>query len=382
MSGRRRVPRAALVVAAIVVATGAGYLYGGQVRSPQTALAEAEDRSRSTLTAGVRKGRLTGAETFEGVVEWAATVEITPTAQRSGWVQEVTRTPRTRGALLQNGEVLVEIADRPLIALRGQVSMLRDLHLGDTGPDVRRLQEGLREAGYFPGATDGEFGALTLDALRRLYRAAGHELPVEGPPGRRGKAGSAMPYLPASEIAFIPTLPARVTRVSSVGDRVDGAVATLGLHGIVVRTRVPTDQRTTFTGDGAAPRITVRVGRREPTRVVLGGVSAPRDADGEKKVTVTLTQGHGQLDVKDVGRKVEISVSDKASPTGLLVPISALYRAADLGSFVVTLRDGSETRVAVTVEATRDGVVMVAPTVPGALDSDDQVVIGTGSPDG
>ncbi|GAA1110188.1 hypothetical protein GCM10009668_33490 [Nocardioides dubius] len=376
-------PRAALVVAAIVVATAAGYLYGGQVRSPQTALAEAEDRSRSTLTAAVRNGRLTGTETFEGTVEWASNLEIAPTAQRSGWVQEVTRTPRARGDLLQHGEVILEIADRPLIALRGQVSMLRDLRPGDTGPDVRRLQEGLRDAGYFPGATDGEFGTLTLDAVRRLYRAVGHDLPGEAPPGKRGKAGRELPYLPASEIAFVPTLPARVTRVSTVGDRIDGPVATLGLHGIVVRVNVPTDQRATFTGDGGdEPRITVRIGRRERTRVVLDGVSAPREADGEKKVTVTLTQGQGQLDVDDVGRKAEISVSERASPTGLLVPISALYRAADLGSFVVAMRDGDETRIAVTVEATRDGVAMVTPTVPGALDVDDRVVIGTGSPDG
>lgn len=376
-------PRAALIVAAIIAATAAGYLYGGQVRSPQTALAEAEDRPSSTLTAAVRTGKLTGTETFEGTVEWTSTMEIAPTAQRSGWVQEVTRTPVTRGDLLQNGEVIVEIADRPLIALRGQVSMLRDLHPGDTGPDVRRLQEGLRDAGYFPGATDGEFGALTLSAIRRLYHAVGHGLPGETTPGRNGKGRGQLAYLPASEIAFIPTLPARVTQVSSVGDRVNGPVATLGLHGVVVRASIPSDQRATFTGDGGAePRISVRVGRRERTRVTLDGVSAPRDADGEKKVTVTLTEGHGQFDIEDVGRKVEISVSEKASPTGLLVPISALYRAADLGSFVVAVRDGDETRIAVTVEGNGDGTAMVTPTAPRSLDAGDRVVIGTGGPDG
>lgn len=45
------------------------------------------------------------------------------------------------------------------------------LRQGDTGPDVRTLQEKLNELGYKVGAVDGSFGPITEKALRSFQRA-------------------------------------------------------------------------------------------------------------------------------------------------------------------------------------------------------------------
>jgi hypothetical protein len=45
------------------------------------------------------------------------------------------------------------------------------LRLGSTGADVRRLQDALRDHGFFSGTTDGTFGSTTDTAVRRFQTA-------------------------------------------------------------------------------------------------------------------------------------------------------------------------------------------------------------------
>jgi peptidoglycan hydrolase-like protein with peptidoglycan-binding domain len=56
------------------------------------------------------------------------------------------------------------------------------LQRGDTGSEVRRLQQKLRDEGHNPGAIDGEFGPQTERAVRQFQRANG--LYVDGVAGR------------------------------------------------------------------------------------------------------------------------------------------------------------------------------------------------------
>lgn len=52
------------------------------------------------------------------------------------------------------------------------------LKLGSTGEQVRRLQEKLKELGFYRGAVDGVFGGATLYAVRRFQKA--NALKVDG----------------------------------------------------------------------------------------------------------------------------------------------------------------------------------------------------------
>src|SRR5690242_18022099 len=50
---------------------------------------------------------------------------------------------------------------------------MRTLKLGDSGPDVTALQQGLAALGFNPGAIDGEFGPGTTAAVNAFQRSEG-----------------------------------------------------------------------------------------------------------------------------------------------------------------------------------------------------------------
>ena len=57
------------------------------------------------------------------------------------------------------------------------------LKLGSEGPDVKRLQQRLKNLGYYTGSVDGDFGAGTETAVRDFQAA--HGLGVDGKAGKR-----------------------------------------------------------------------------------------------------------------------------------------------------------------------------------------------------
>lgn len=72
------------------------------------------------------------------------------------------------GAVLQPGDPLLWVDERPVIVVPGAVPMYRDLIAppGDAlvGADVEQLQAFLAAAGYLGGPIDGRFGTLTGEA--------------------------------------------------------------------------------------------------------------------------------------------------------------------------------------------------------------------------
>lgn len=64
-----------------------------------------------------------------------------------------------------------------------EASGIETLKLGSTGPDVKRLQQQLKNLGYYTGSVDGDFGAGTEVAVRDFQ--AGNGLNVDGKAGKR-----------------------------------------------------------------------------------------------------------------------------------------------------------------------------------------------------
>lgn len=60
-----------------------------------------------------------------------------------------------------------------VVNITGQIFTGRMLFEGEQGADVRLVQEILQELGYYEGVTDGIYGPLTVDAVRRFQRAMG-----------------------------------------------------------------------------------------------------------------------------------------------------------------------------------------------------------------
>ena len=106
--------------------------------------------------------------TATGTVSAGATTTVVPVAAAAGRTI-VTAVSAPAGSVLRPGQVLAEVSGRPLIALNLPFDLYRDLAPGDSGPDVRVLQQALIETGVLTGPVDGEFGARTSAAIRALY---------------------------------------------------------------------------------------------------------------------------------------------------------------------------------------------------------------------
>ena len=84
----------------------------------------------------------------------------------------------------------------------------RDLTPGESGPDVAELQKALAALGYYDdGDTPGYFGSATEYAVSLYYEHLGYTPPFSG-------------GLPATDVVFLPSLPASVVAVNgAIGDQ-------------------------------------------------------------------------------------------------------------------------------------------------------------------
>jgi peptidoglycan hydrolase-like protein with peptidoglycan-binding domain len=372
----------------VVVASIGGYVVGSTVRSPEDVLASAKAPASSLLTVEVRKGSIKSSESFAGKAEWRSTYDVEVPPSGGGLRAVVTATPLSAGQGVYPGRVLVEISDRPVIALTGAVPMLRDLRLGDAGADVTRLQEGLRNAGYYASESDGVFGAGTLAALRDLYGAAGYPAPTQAAPQEGAKPRAPNPrseYAAASELVFVPALPATLLAYpAGVGDALPGSVAKLGVGGVVVRVNVPAAWRAQLRpGAGTPAGVRIRASRGKAYAGVVEQVGSPRVVEGKGElVLLTIRPRSAGPEGIAAGGRVQVTLTDRAAPTGLLVPLAALYAAADEGDFVRVVRGGAPVRVPVRIKTTGDGTAVVAPREPRTLAPGDEVVVGVDQREG
>lgn len=91
----------------------------------------------------------------------------------------VTRVLVEAGGVVGSGSVVMEVQDSPVVAMASSAPLWRDLSLGATGSDVRRLQEFLTGLSLFDGEVDGRFGEDTRRAVVALQEQAG----LDGPRG-------------------------------------------------------------------------------------------------------------------------------------------------------------------------------------------------------
>ncbi|WP_158609554.1 peptidoglycan-binding domain-containing protein [Cellulomonas triticagri] len=77
----------------------------------------------------------------------------------------VTALPVEHGAPVVPGAAVIEVNDRPVIALDLPFGLWRDLDDGDSGADVRNVHAALAGLGLYSGAIDAPFGQATRAAL-------------------------------------------------------------------------------------------------------------------------------------------------------------------------------------------------------------------------
>ena len=168
------------VVAGVAGLAGAAMAVGFAAASQIVAPSEAAARARPPAEAPVGARRTEGVgepggprgdTAFDGAVE----VRIETGGLETPPV--VTGRVPAIGARVGEGDVLLEVAGRPVIALSGGLPTYRTLRPGSNGPDVTQLEEALSRLGLRPGAVDGRYDGATGAAVAALFRRAGYEAP-------------------------------------------------------------------------------------------------------------------------------------------------------------------------------------------------------------
>lgn len=344
-----------MLVITAIAAAAVGWLAGWFVHSPAQVAADAAPPALS-LTAAVVEGVIQDDLVYPATVTNGTVIELSPEPP-AGVASIVTAAPIPVGSTHPPGTVLIEISDRPVIFLRGAVPLIRDLHVGDRGDDVTRLQESLVPWGVT--SADGVFGRQTLRALRSLYQTTGYAAP-----------DGAL----RSELVFAPT----------DGLRIIGFGGALG--------SAPVAPLITATGSG--PTIVAHVsetaaqGFTVGQAVALGGTSVGGTSRGVvKEIGVLMKTDDGSFDVPvevtpdaplaatAVGSAVEVTVLQAPTSTGLLVPVPAVFSDASGGEYVVVERGVKSVRVSVDVIESGGGRARITPSRPDEIGVDDRVVV-------
>lgn len=437
---RRRRRVLLLAVGGLVLLTVGGVLGAAFVKSPAQVAAEQAPVAPSVLTAPVTRQIVGATVVLRGTVAGAQDVEVTPAPAgaeaAAGAKPLVTAVRKQAGDLVGAGDVLAEVAGRPLVALHGAEPAYRDLRPGDSGKDVAQLRQALRELGFpSSGDADGVFGAATKRAVTDYYRSLGFETPATGgatgqdqtalqaaedavtqaerrlrdaraggPPTAVGDAQADLtaaqnrlsdlrartgPMVPLAEVVFLPSFPARVTKFGGkVGAPVEAPLVTLSSGQLVVAGRLDPADRT-LVRPGAAAEIDAEVtgfhGTAKVTEVGQPQEAAKQgsqqnqtqgQASGQSFVPVTIVPDQ-PLDPGLIGQDVRVTLkfAQTAGPV-LAVPSAAITSSADGRTHVVVAApDGTQRTVEVRPGKSGAGLVEVEP-VAGGLAEGDRVVVG------
>ncbi|MFJ2595593.1 peptidoglycan-binding domain-containing protein [Streptomyces erythrochromogenes] len=332
---RRRTRRGFVIAAAVIVlfgSSGSVWWIASQARTPEQRASNAAAPPPSRITGKVSDQQLVEKMELTGKVETASRTTITGVQPQGTSRAVVTALPATSGKTLKAGAVVAEVSGRPVLLLPGRFPAYRDLKAGDKGPDVQQLQRALQP--LYGTAVNGTYGQGTVEAVRKLYVAAGYEAssgPGQGPsqsgggasgggrapsgtaagaaprggaetdggtgaaPAANGAAstaptrgtdappasGPAKPgeLLPAAEVAYVSTLPATVVQVTAaVGDAADKPLAVLGSGGRQVRATLTADQRSRLRDLPNDAVIRFGTGPYEGREGSLGSLAGPSDA--------------------------------------------------------------------------------------------------------
>jgi HlyD family secretion protein len=432
----RPVRRLRLTVASALILGIAGIGSTYWIRSPEQELAEAAPPAPTVLTSHVERRVLKQTVVVRGQVSAGRTLEVTP-GTVEGRKAVLTGLRIKEGDTFSSGSVLLEVAGRPVIVLRGAIPAYRDLRPGSEGKDVKQLQKALRVEGFAVKDRVGYFGSGTKTALSKFYRAIGYTAMASDETSetdlttmtdavrraereyrgalkslkdakrsdasaseiedrlnavrdadedlrmlkqRRAEAESRYgAMLPMSEVIFLPSFPGRVEKLGAVaGAEIKPPLLTVSWGELVVTAKVSPAQTLVIKKNMRVQAISDADGK-----TFVGKVSAITDIRQDE----TGVRAHS-VRISPVGRaipeslaganlRVTVEAASTNSPV-LVVPVSAVYTGVDGQAAVRRQSPGGRTeQVPVTVGISGDGYVSVEPT-QDSLREGDSVVVGGG----
>ncbi len=263
---------------------------------------------------------------LDGTLGYSGTLRV------AGQLQGVVTAVPDAGTVVERGQPLYWIDNRPVLLLYGDLPAWRRLAAGMAdGPDVRQLEANLVAMGHATEAeltVDEKFTAATTAAVKRWQKAAGVEETGVIEPGQAVFQPGAFRVAEVKVERGSPALPGQpmltgtsITRVVTVD--LDASRQTLVKAGDKVEVKLPD-------------------GRVTPGTISSVGTVARSSGQGEsarRVVTVTVTMddpaASGSLDQAPV----KVGITSDSRKGVLTVPVNALLALAE-GGYGVRLLDG------------------------------------------
>jgi peptidoglycan hydrolase-like protein with peptidoglycan-binding domain len=155
--------RRGLVMAAAVTAAAVLALGGVTARTLSSRGSNAGSASGTRMppaTAEVTRTTLVETKTVPGTLGYGDPVPVDAAGQGTlTWIAAI-------GSVVNRGEPLFKLDQRPVVALYGTLPLYRTLSVGLAGADVKQLEENLSALGYTGFAVDNTFTAGTAAAVR------------------------------------------------------------------------------------------------------------------------------------------------------------------------------------------------------------------------
>ncbi|MFI7130142.1 peptidoglycan-binding protein [Nonomuraea sp. NPDC050153] len=359
--GRRRLgPLVAALAGGALIASGAWFALSGPFagRAADTPARPAA----ATALAQVARGTLSARTMENGTLGYAGDYQV---VNKAGGT--VTGLPAV-GQVIGQGRVLYRVDGKPVVLLRGEVPVYRDLSWGTQGVDVRQLNTALVDLGY---ATDDEidpdsdyFGRQTYYAVKELQEKVG-----------LAETGN----LALGQAVFVPAGRIRITKIIAV----PGGMAAAG--SVVVRTSSTAREvtvelsasRQSEVATGDKVTITLPNGRTTPGVVSsVGKVAVKADSGTTVDVRIRPLKQRvtGQLDQAPV----QVSIVTDTVEDVLSVPVNALLALAGGGYAVeVVAADGGHRLIPVKTGLFDDSAGKVEVAGDGLTAGQNIVVPGT-----
>lgn len=153
----RRLGIIVLVLALLITLGWGGWWAVSRMQTP-----ESDDEGQPIqVTSEVEVRTLQRTVATRGVLGFLASEPLV-----AGGSGRVTAVRVSIGSLVREGDPILEIEGRPMVAIEESKPFWRDLAVGAEGPDVEMLQEALTSLGYLSFEPDGLFGSATKTALQ------------------------------------------------------------------------------------------------------------------------------------------------------------------------------------------------------------------------
>jgi multidrug efflux pump subunit AcrA (membrane-fusion protein) len=167
----------AIVLVGLVVVSSSAWIVGTRLGDARPGGGPPPAPAR--LTATVERRSLTSSVIARGDAAPRASITIGAPSSVEG--TPVVSAPAVRpGDTIVEGQRIIEVSGRPVMALVGAVPAYRTMRPGQQGADIGQLQAALSRLGL-PSDGDGTYGARTKQGVAALYQAHGYDAPTASP---------------------------------------------------------------------------------------------------------------------------------------------------------------------------------------------------------